>query len=168
MPKFRKKPVEIEAVQWTGQPAQDWPEWMHIYENDGWFIGIMPNGTLEIPTLEGLRTASINDWIIQGVAGEVYPYKPDIFKATYETVSDDKSTPTLTESDLKVIKKENYVLIYLNQDMLHIETGTYKPKSVLLLPRDQAESVAKMMVTVAGPTDPKGLCHYYGADKNHD
>ena len=40
-----------------------------------------------IHTLERDMTASIGDWIIKGVKGEVYPCKPDIFEATYEEVS---------------------------------------------------------------------------------
>jgi hypothetical protein len=45
---------------------------------------VHPDGTLTIPTLEGDHLASVNDWLIQGVRGEVYPCKPDIFEATYE------------------------------------------------------------------------------------
>ena len=40
--------------------------------------------TLLIPTLEGAMIANINDWIIKGVKGEIYPCKPDIFDMTYE------------------------------------------------------------------------------------
>ena len=37
-----------------------------------------------IHTLEGVMLVSREDWVIQGVAGEFYPCKPDIFAATYE------------------------------------------------------------------------------------
>jgi len=40
---------------------------------------------LLIPTLEGLMLGVQEDWIIRGVKGELYPCKPDIFSATYET-----------------------------------------------------------------------------------
>lgn len=43
-------------------------------------------GTLVIPTLEGHLIAQLGDWIICGVAGELYPCKPDIFRDTYEAV----------------------------------------------------------------------------------
>jgi hypothetical protein len=43
---------------------------------------------LKIPTLEGEMMASIGDWIIKGVNGELYPCKPDIFAKTYEKVED--------------------------------------------------------------------------------
>lgn len=92
MPKFRKKPVVIEAVQWQGDNIQ---EVLSIVDfdklpdlNDGY---IKPGisqvlGTLEIPTLEGVMTATSGDWIIRGVEGEVYPCKPSIFETTYEPV----------------------------------------------------------------------------------
>ena len=55
-------------------------------------IGFIPlNGTLDIPTLEGVLVANPGDWIIKGIAGEVYPCKPDIFEATYERVEEPSS-----------------------------------------------------------------------------
>ena len=81
MAKFRKKPVVIEAVLWTGQnekEVMDFLGWRNACcdEKDG----------LRIHTLEGTHHASIGDWIIKGVQGEFYPCKPDIFAATYESV----------------------------------------------------------------------------------
>jgi hypothetical protein len=95
MARFRKKPVVIDAVLWTGLEA-DLPAVFALVDfdklpNDGPYvnpgIGFVPSqGTLEIPTLEGVMTAQPGDWIIRGVAGEVYPCKPDIFEATYDPV----------------------------------------------------------------------------------
>ena len=84
MPKFRKKPVVIEAVQWTGGNI---PEIVH-------FLGgacTFNHGNPEIHTLESHSApleASVGDWIIKGVKGEFYPCKPDIFEATYERADD--------------------------------------------------------------------------------
>jgi len=90
--KFRKKPVVIEAVQFPGlngdSPCFDpvikaFPEaahWKGWLDDDG-------KWRLDIPTLEGVITASPGDWIIKGVKGEFYPCKPDIFEETYEAVS---------------------------------------------------------------------------------
>lgn len=83
--RFRKKPVAIEAVQWTGK---NYTEVYAFYDPDNEkpaLVGSM--GTLTIPTLEGEHIASPGDWIIKGVAGEFYPCKPDIFEATYEPAS---------------------------------------------------------------------------------
>lgn len=73
MPKFRKKPVIIEAVQYKGQYVEG-------FLRDG------PNWCPVIETMEGQMRADIGDWIITGVKGERYPCKPDIFAATYEPV----------------------------------------------------------------------------------
>ncbi|XOV23469.1 hypothetical protein N1E17_04810 [Lacticaseibacillus paracasei] len=92
--KYRKKPVEIEAVQLTwanwGEVCDfvqlPWgPEGLHgcfsdkgVESDSGEKIGLI------IPTLEGNMLANENDYIIKGVHGEFYPCKPDIFEETYE------------------------------------------------------------------------------------
>lgn len=84
---YRKKPVEIEAFQWTGDEQQEGePEWIvqAIQSGDVWFNQEV--GTLCINTLEGVMSASQNDYIIRGVQGEIYPCKPEIFELTYEKV----------------------------------------------------------------------------------
>lgn len=78
--KFRKKPVVIEAVRWTGDNADEIAAFARS--------AMWPHGDLVIPTLEGAHRANIGDWIIRGVQGEFYPCKPDIFDATYEAVPD--------------------------------------------------------------------------------
>ena len=95
--RFRKKPVVIEAFQMTQERRADnaeWPNWMHLAwqkgrKSDGALLASeWPNsdGTdkLQINTMEGRMLVEWNDWIIQGVRGEIYPCKPDIFAATYE------------------------------------------------------------------------------------
>jgi hypothetical protein len=86
MPKFRKKPVVIEAIKFTGINEA-------LQANYEQFVGqplevrtIGNTLCLIIPTLEGEHIASPGDMIIKGVAGECYPCKPDIFEATYEAV----------------------------------------------------------------------------------
>jgi len=78
---YRKLPVEIKAVQYTGENADEILKFM--------FPDIEPDAeaSLEtIQTLEGDMKVSKGDWIIQGVKGEFYPCKPDIFLKTYEEV----------------------------------------------------------------------------------
>jgi hypothetical protein len=81
--KFRKKPVVIEAVQWLGTgESMD-----AIRDLDTGTRAVdFTSDNVFISTLEGQMTASIGDWIIKGVKGELYPCKPDIFEATYELV----------------------------------------------------------------------------------
>jgi hypothetical protein len=84
MPKFRKKQVIIEAVQFNG--------------NDSECRAFCPIATdhpyikpsLIIPTLEGNHLCSLGDWIVKGVEGEFYPVKDSIFRKTYEPVESDQ------------------------------------------------------------------------------
>lgn len=88
MPTFRKKPVEIEAVQITrglGLIETPAPDWIKEAIRSGAIREASANGWT-ISTIEGDMTASPGDWIIQGVMGEIYPCKPDIFAATYDPV----------------------------------------------------------------------------------
>lgn len=80
--KFRKKPVVIDAVLYTGSNASEVAEVLGTTELSETF----GKEGLNIPTLEGEMHASAGDWIIKGVKGEIYPCKPDIFEATYEPV----------------------------------------------------------------------------------
>jgi len=81
--KYRKKPIVIEAVQWTGLNGDEIDKFIkgcpHTYTyND-------KGSAIYLDTLEGGHTASSGDWIIKGVKNEFYPCKPDIFEQTYET-----------------------------------------------------------------------------------
>ena len=79
---YRKKPVVIEAVQWTGDNATEIAEFSKGSKRYIEFEG----NICRIQTLEGIMTAKLYDYIIKGVQGEFYPCKPDIFKETYEEV----------------------------------------------------------------------------------
>lgn len=91
--KFKKKPVVIEAFQWTGNEKQrEDPVWAIEKIKDGTiFFSRDDNEELimKIKTLEGVMTANQEDWIIKGISDEVYPCKPDIFEKTYTPVLDD-------------------------------------------------------------------------------
>lgn len=82
--KFRKKPVVIDAMQWTGDNHEEIQTFLHD-GNEHAAAGWVKGRYVEIGTLEGLMVASVGDWIIRGVQGEFYPCKPDIFAATYES-----------------------------------------------------------------------------------
>lgn len=73
MPQFRKKPVVFEARQFVevvdGSKLCSWC---------GGTNEISPQ-QIQIPTLEGVMTADLGDWIAKGTKGEFYPIKPDIF-----------------------------------------------------------------------------------------
>lgn len=92
--KFRKKPTVIEAHEMTEEQFNDhteWPQWLKdawekVYPEECTFY----KGEDEkyyICTLEGMHEVSIGDFIIQGVEGELYPCKPNIFHKTYNLVT---------------------------------------------------------------------------------
>ena len=90
MTKYRKKPVVIEAFEWTGDEKQtEYPEWIVEGIKQG-IVTFDERGTenvsMLIKTLEGTHRANRGDFIIQGVKGELYPCKPDTFHATYNAV----------------------------------------------------------------------------------
>jgi len=83
MPKFRKKPVVIEAFRlpergdFNMEPFFKWAD----------EVGFSSYGSVRDEAME-IKTLEPSDWIIKGVKGEFYPCKPDIFEATYERVHD--------------------------------------------------------------------------------
>ena len=80
--KFRKRPVEVEANQFTEGYAYAIADW--INDHGGEAKAGAQGTVIAIYTLEGTMRADIGDWVIKGVKGEFYPCKPDIFEATYE------------------------------------------------------------------------------------
>lgn len=95
MAKYRKKPVVIEAFKFDGDLMDD-----RGYYVPDWAVEAYLGGTLFfegtdgselcelfIKTLEGTHHASVGDYIIRGVQGEIYPCKPEIFEKTYEIVN---------------------------------------------------------------------------------
>lgn len=109
MPKFKKRPVEVEARQWDGTAnnARELIDWIlneggtarYICSNTARcieFDGDTPH-TIAIDTHEGIMTTGINDYIIKEPFPtddrKFYPCKPDIFESTYEEVTDAGSNP---------------------------------------------------------------------------
>ena len=82
--KYRKKPVVIEA--WQEGSREMRPEWL----DKAWLDGTLYQDGMgyHIKTLEGIHDVGVNDFIIRGVQGELYPCKPDIFRETYEVVEE--------------------------------------------------------------------------------
>ena len=93
--KATKKPVTIECFKYDGDLKNSngeyyVPEWAVEAEKNG-TIFFKDQGEMYIKTLEGDHHASVGDYIIRGVNGELYPCKPDIFENTYDIV--DESGP---------------------------------------------------------------------------
>lgn len=103
--KYRKKPVIVEAVMWTGNNIDEVKELAKSAVENIIFV----DNNLYIETLEGNMNVSIGDYIIKGIAGEFYPCKPDIFKETYETVSmvSDNDKTTVPMSEYRKLENKN-------------------------------------------------------------
>lgn len=96
--KFRKKPVIIEAFKYDGDlKDRNGLFYVPFWAQEAYKKGIMyyvaetcdlPPCELYIETLEGTHHVSVGDYIIQGLHGELYPCKPDIFEKTYEEVKE--------------------------------------------------------------------------------
>ena len=94
---YRKKPVVIEAVQWTGENLREViaftdgpPETKSHHAGMMWeqYEDLVRKDGRKIYTLEGKMDASPGDWIIKGVKGEFYPCKNDVFVISYEAAEE--------------------------------------------------------------------------------
>ena len=81
--RFRKKPVEVEAVQFTRESGPAVWEWAKSKPKYDAFGNVY---ALRIYTLHGDATAEFGDWVVRGPSGDFWPVKPDIFDETYEPV----------------------------------------------------------------------------------
>ena len=92
MAKYRKKPVVIEAIQWTGLNLSEIKEFVgsaleYEIHDAAWEAGVgAPIIRMKIKTLEGDHECKEGDFVIKGIQGEFYPCKPDIFVKTYDEV----------------------------------------------------------------------------------
>ncbi len=136
--KYRKKPVVVEAFQMTLDRRTDnseWPEWLHAAWNadssePGSVHCSVPGSELcllNVVTLEGVMRVEFNDYIIQGVQGELYPCKPDIFEATYEVVVEPMG-PELMEQ-----------FKGLSRMVAHVPVGDSKYVSMMMPPTQAPE-----------------------------
>lgn len=89
MTRYRKKPIEIEAIQYVGKNFKEICRFLDMTYGD---FEKMPEdydaGPFKIHTLEGDMEVSVGDYIIKDIKGEFYPCKPDIFDETYEEVKE--------------------------------------------------------------------------------
>lgn len=106
MPKYRKKPIVVDAYQ-VVEPEKllmnidKIPDWLrqeiekgnlgNIYLLVSRHVGDKyAKVTVNVVTLEGTMKVSPGDYIIKGVNGEFYPCKPDIFEKSYDPVDEPK------------------------------------------------------------------------------
>ena len=123
MSKYMKKPVVIEAIQWTKENDVELEHWLskeksveleiddHLYVAG---VGTPYISKIQIKTLEGTMEASYGDYIIKGINGEIYPCKPDIFEKTYEQ-------PKQYVDELKLVEKKLKALEIIKEKRVNVD-----------------------------------------------
>lgn len=148
--KYRKKPVVVEAMQFTGEPdnlamisAFAGADIVASWTDPIWTDPITPEIIVKTP--EGTLHARSGDYIIKGVHGEFYPCKPDIFKETYEPAVDETG-------DWKDRFKAEYKQLKDRYDKLHsmcikYEAGTldFEPNCPLDLLKEQKAAMGNYL-----------------------
>lgn len=134
--RFRKKPVVIEAIQWTGENAEAVQFFLkngHEHSPRGWVNGRY----VDIGTPVGMMVASEGDWIIRGIQGEFYPCKPDIFAATYEPADSQPAMPA--ELDMEEVEYE----------LRNMASSAYETSMAFGISQDSFERLARDVFTYA-------------------
>lgn len=151
MSKFTKKPVTVEAIQWTGDNFVLIDEFITCVHET-----YPLDGTVKIHTLEGVMTADKNDWIIKGVNGEFYPCKPDIFAKTYNPFSDEDNEiiKRMAEIEIeceksKITESEENLTVTVKAPIRELEIGTKRFTKVIVHDKQGAG----------------GACHKYTVEK---
>lgn len=88
MAKYRKKPIEVDAIQWTGDNRTTLQEFAGAYITFG---GVTLDRAY-VQTLHGVVTLAEGDWLVRGPSRDFWPVKPDIFDESYEAVNDGEET----------------------------------------------------------------------------
>lgn len=86
--KYRKKPIVVEAVRWTGANRKEIEAFCGVGVMFGTIYEPDPVSAACIPTLEGKMYTRPGDYIIKGANGEYYPCNPEVFAKTYEAVKE--------------------------------------------------------------------------------
>lgn len=145
MPKFRKKPVVIQAVQYDGsyRCLDEFPfsevcniEISQEEAGEGKF-----KQCLIISTLEGKMKASIGDYIIRGVNGEYYPCKPDIFEKTYEAVIDDP------DMDISKFIESGHEIGIVHKDDINGISSEYMGRRSFIAPKTYEDGTQNYIIT---------------------
>ena len=125
MSTFRKKPIEIQAFQIGVDYIPDWA--MHKITENTIVLHKNEKGQTyaDVVTLEGTMKADYGDYIIKGVKDEIYPCKEDIFKKTYDSVTEKTEKEKLREIFIDAIAGDKKIIIYTLFDDKTIESCVY-------------------------------------------
>lgn len=86
--KYVKKPIPIEACQWTGSNRSEINAFAPKMTSYVYTLGDLNPPQLTIHSLEGDERAKVGDYIVKGIRGEIYVCDKSIFEETYEEVTE--------------------------------------------------------------------------------
>ena len=139
MAKYRKKPVVVEVVQWTGENQREMFDFLTDYKQTDCYMTVSGDnfcidhskveGGLVIRTLEGEHIAKISDYIIRGVNGEFYPCKAEIFEKTYEIAEKDSNNKQTNADRIRAMSDEELAefLSEVKADGIYYKEGMEYP-----------------------------------------
>lgn len=143
--KATKKPVTIECFKYDGDLMNSKgeyyvPDWAAKACEDG-TIFFKDQGEMYIKTLEGDHHASVGDYIIRGVNGELYPCKPDIFEKTYD-IHDTECNDTCEPKDTEFVETKHDLLTTKYTKVLEEKDYQYNaPHTFKVVRADDGESL---------------------------
>jgi len=110
MTKYRKRPVIVDALQWTGQNGKDIGDFADL----GLVVSDVP---LRISTMDGTHKVQVGDWIIKSAEGKLSVCPPDVFEQTYDITPTDELNPKVdvkAETGMEEMVKwiEEYPSVY--------------------------------------------------------
>lgn len=155
MSKYIKKPIKIEAFKYDGDFMNKdghyyIPEWGVHANKEGTLY--FEDGELYIKTLEGVHHASVGDYIIKGIKGELYPCKPDIFEQTYTEAQNGNVGITLYDTinlmcsaDYKERFKAEYLQLLIRVEGLNNMLKKYKAGKLNFKPTCSYELLSKQL-----------------------
>ena len=144
MPRFRARPIDVNAVQLR------WNTWDQMCTHadvglieDGRPQGgfALPDGTdfhptprtnehimaMAIPTPEGTMVAVEKSWVVRGTEGELYPVKDSIFRRKYEALDDEGlyafAGPIGDLREVPLTQTGGNASVYTRQDKGRVDTA---------------------------------------------
>lgn len=152
MARFRKKPIEVDAVQVTKEFLSSKPVSEEYSTVDGaTFTMTYSEAGVAIETLEGTMVADIGNWILTGVKGEKYPCRDDIFRETYDPVPPDAVSVAVWKFDSFPTMEEYFQRIDLLRKEAFKKSGLENMDGHMFLANDDANEKTITMKIV-----PKG------------
>lgn len=148
MTRYRKRPVEIDAIQYNGFNADEVRQWAESFLD----VGFLPDvrypakrgdRSIYVDTLEGTMECRPGSWVICGLKGELYPCDPVVFAESYEQVGPERGP---VESNDEPISMSSNRFVAERVTSVEIVDADGKPTGRAEIP--------EFALNIAGAADP--------------